>query len=59
MGNGAANPKNPKRLVLLFDGTWNDVPDRTNIVRPEDSLGTQGADGWPQVPKESFQEQVL
>lgn len=48
MGNGAANPK---RLVLLFDGTWNDVSDRTNIVRLKDSLAAQGADGWPQVPK--------
>lgn len=48
MENKAANPK---RLVLLFDGTGNDLPDKTNIVTLKNSLAAQGADGWPQIPK--------
>ena len=48
MGDRALNRK---RLVLLFDGTWNDVQDNMNIRRLRDSLSTEGADGLPLVPK--------
>lgn len=41
----------PKRLVLLFDGTWNEVSDRTNITRLEELLAERAADGWPIRPK--------
>lgn len=48
MGNRASTPK---RLVLLFDGTWKDEKTNTNIYRLKDSLSTEGADGLPLVYK--------
>jgi uncharacterized protein (DUF2235 family) len=33
-----------KRIVLLFDGTWNNRRDRTNVVRMRESIATSGQD---------------
>jgi uncharacterized protein (DUF2235 family) len=37
-----------KRLVVLFDGTWNTRDDRTNVARLADEIAKVGADGMPQ-----------
>ena len=33
-----------KRIALLFDGTWNNRRDRTNVVRMRESIATSGQD---------------
>jgi uncharacterized protein (DUF2235 family) len=38
----------PKRLVVLFDGTWNTLEDHTNVVRVRDGLLKQSHDGLEQ-----------
>lgn len=38
-----------KRIVLLFDGTWNNRRDRTNVVRMRDSIATSGQED-PEQP---------
>src|SRR5262245_55072750 len=37
-----------KRLVVLFDGTWNTRDDRTNVARLADAIAKVGTDGVPQ-----------
>lgn len=46
-----AAPSGPKRLVLLFDGTWNEVSDRTNITRLNELLAERAGDGRPIRPR--------
>lgn len=48
MGTGTTIPT---RHVLLFDGTWNDISDDTNIAAIKKSLAYTGADGWPINPR--------
>jgi uncharacterized protein (DUF2235 family) len=48
MGNGTAIPT---RHVLLFDGTWNEISDDTNIAQIKKSLAPTGAGGWPIKPE--------
>ena len=38
-----------KKIVLLFDGTWNNRKDRTNVVRMKDSIASSGQDD-PEQP---------
>jgi uncharacterized protein (DUF2235 family) len=38
-----------RRLVVLFDGTWNNEGSRTNVVRMRDALASSGADD-PEQP---------
>ncbi len=33
-----------KRVVILFDGTWNNTRDRTNVVRMRESIASSGED---------------
>ena len=42
MGNGTSSAT---RHVLLFDGTWNEISDDTNIAQIWKSLAPKGADG--------------
>ncbi len=37
-----------KRLIVLFDGTWNTREDRTNVARMADAIAPAGPDGVPQ-----------
>ncbi|ALA57823.1 DUF2235 domain-containing protein [Nitrospira moscoviensis] len=37
-----------KRLIVLFDGTWNTRDDRTNVARMADAVAKEGFDGVPQ-----------
>jgi uncharacterized protein (DUF2235 family) len=39
-----------RKLVLLFDGTWNTVKDRTNISRLRELLADTAPDGGKQIP---------
>ena len=32
----------PKNIILLFDGTWNNTQDQTNVVRLRDSIDSSG-----------------
>jgi uncharacterized protein (DUF2235 family) len=34
----------PRRIALLFDGTWNNRKTRTNVVRLRESIATRGRD---------------
>jgi uncharacterized protein (DUF2235 family) len=34
----------PRKIVLLFDGTWNNSKDQTNVVRLRDSIDSSGRD---------------
>lgn len=34
----------PRKLILLFDGTWNNRKDRTNVSRMRDSIESSGED---------------
>ena len=38
-----------RRLIVLFDGTWNTSEDRTNVELMRGALVKQGADGVPQL----------
>lgn len=37
-----------KRLIVLFDGTWNTRDDRTNVARMAEAIAKEGLDGVPQ-----------
>jgi len=37
-----------RRLIVLFDGTWNTRDDRTNVERMAEAVAKDGADGVPQ-----------
>lgn len=38
-----------RRLIVLFDGTWNTHDDRTNVAHMAEAIAKDGADGVPQL----------
>ena len=40
----------PRKLAVLFDGTWNSTKDRTNVIKLSELLSTTGGDGVAQLP---------
>ena len=40
----------PRKLAILFDGTWNTTKDRTNVIRLAELIATTGNDGGEQLP---------
>ena len=40
----------PRKLAVLFDGTWNTTRDRTNVVRLSELIAATGSDGGEQLP---------
>jgi len=40
----------PRKLAVLFDGTWNTTKDRTNVIRLSELIATTGSDGGEQIP---------
>lgn len=39
-----------RKLVVLFDGTWNTTKDRTNVIRLTELIATGDGDGGEQLP---------
>jgi len=39
-----------RKLAVLFDGTWNNVKDRTNVVRLAELIAARSDDGSEQLP---------
>jgi uncharacterized protein (DUF2235 family) len=40
----------PRKLAVLFDGTWNTTKDRTNVIRLSELIAATGSDGGEQLP---------
>jgi len=40
----------PRKLAVLFDGTWNTTKDRTNVLRLSELIASSGTDGAEQLP---------
>ena len=39
----------PRKLAVLFDGTWNTTKDRTNVIRLSELIAPRGRDGSEQL----------
>jgi len=40
----------PRKLAVLFDGTWNTTKDRTNVVHLSELIAATGSDDGEQLP---------